>query len=228
MAALIAAVTGALLQPAPRGGVHWEGIVRVPGHRESQVFKKGERYYTTDGSTLPHWTHKHLEGRPDEPLGPGTWWGRPEEGSLADVAGNPSLLYYTEPAATCLVVALLDRPRFSQGMYESRYITLMMKIIAKLRPWQYKHRVCKCNLVAVDVFPDVDEFRPSPNSNAWKSTHITMPDPIWTAEEIMAYVDGLGSPDVYWASFGYYPTTYEPMLRAAFDELVDAREAAEP
>ena len=53
-----------------------------------------------------------------------------------------------------------------------------------------------------------------------------MPDPIWTAEEIMAYVDGLGSPDVYWASFGYYPTTYEPMLRAAFDELVDARAAA--
>ena len=67
MAALRAAVTGALL-----GGVHWEGIVRVPGHRESQVFKKGERYYTTDGSTLPHWTHKHLEGRPAEPLGPGT------------------------------------------------------------------------------------------------------------------------------------------------------------
>ena len=80
--------------------------------------------------------------------------------------------------------------------------------------------------VFMDVFPDVDEFRPSPNSNAWKSTHITMPDPIWTAEEIMAYVDGLGSPDVYWATFGFYPTTYEPMLRAAYNELVAARAAA--
>jgi|TARA_B100000609_G_scaffold149863_1_gene121308 hypothetical protein len=53
-----------------------------------------------------------------------------------------------------------------------------------------------------------------------------MPEPRWTAEEIMAYADGLGSPDVYWATFGFYPTTYEPMLRAAYNELVAARAAA--
>ena len=74
----------------------------------------------------------------------------------------------------------------------------------------------------------IDESSASPDSKAWSSTHINMHVPRWTAEEIKAYVDGLGSPDVYWASFGYYPTTYEPMLRAAFDELVDARAAAEP
>ena len=194
----------------------------------SKVFLDGDRLFTTDGSTLPHWRREHLEGRPAEPLGPGTWWGRPAYKTLSDVVGNPSLLYYTEPGAKCLVVALFDRPRFCQGMYESRYITLMMKIVATLRPWQYKKGVCKCNMIAVDVFPDVDESRASPDSKAWSSTHINMHVPRWTAEEIKAYVDGLGSPDVYWASFGYYPTTYEPMLRAAFDELVDARAAAEP
>ena len=192
----------------------------------SKVYLDGNRLFTTDGSTLPHWRREHLEGRPAEPLGPGTWWGRPEENTLADVVGNPSLLYYTEPDAKCLVVALLDRPRASQGMYESIYITTMMKIIATLRPWQYKFSVCNCNLVAMDIYPDVDEYRAGPDSRVWRSTHITMPKPRWTAEEIMAYVDGLGSPDVYWATFGFYPTTYEPMLRAAYNELVAARAAA--
>ena len=65
-----------------------------------------------------------------------------------------------------------------------------------------------------------------PDSRVWRSTHITMPEPRWTAEEIMAYADGLGSPDVYWATFGFSPTTYEPMLRAAYNELVAARAAA--
>ena len=73
---------------------------------------------------------------------------------------------------------------------------------------------------------DVDEYRAGPDSRVWRSTHINMPEPRWTAEEIMAYADGLGSPDVYWATFGFYPTTYEPMLRAAYNELVAARAAA--
>ena len=72
----------------------------------------------------------------------------------------------------------------------------------------------------VDVFPDVDESRASPDSKAWSSTHINMRVPRWTAEEIKAYVDGLGSPDVHWASFGLYPTIYEPMVRAAYNDLL--------
>ena len=60
MAARAVVVTTAAL-----GAIRWQGVRRVPEEDQvSKVFLDGDRLFTTDGSTLPHWRREHLEGRP--------------------------------------------------------------------------------------------------------------------------------------------------------------------